>query len=198
MKERLKKRYAPKRPNYLRRPMFKKGAEGPRGEHHGFRIPSTTGCARLAALLVEAHAAAQADGVNLSEATSDIRHARHVVTTMDNAGAIIGVCWWHPTYDLEVNEEVSWRDFADLRDYGALVAEELQEASYTIEEMGELLTFLADYIVKEVSEAEVEAEVDFIEGETSEDSPTPIPPDTTPSVKEKPLLSVGNTETPAT
>lgn len=201
MQKRQRRRYIPDRPSYIRRPLFKKGADGPRGTHHHFRIPGAAGCARLASLLVDVKRQADASGVSLNDEASlgsDIRNMRHVVATVETAAAVVGVCWWHPDYDLEVNEKASWRDFPDLRDYGALVGEELEDAGYSSKEVGELLTFLAVPILEVVGEAQIQDAADFTEGgesssktgddggkTTTEDSPTKTKRRTKPRDKGK-------------
>jgi hypothetical protein len=95
--------------------------------------------------------------------TVDIKQARHVVSSGEVAGAVIGVCWWHPTYDLEVNEASSWREYGDIRDYGAVVSEELTEAGYTPQELSEFMTLLAGPIIAIVSPKKVDETVGFTE-----------------------------------
>lgn len=172
MKQRVNPRYLPKRPNYLRKPLLEKGAAGPRGAHHAFRIPDIATCARLAALLVDCSAAATADGLDLSAIepgdSVGVKNARHVVASLETAGAVVGVCWWHPTWDLEVNEASSWREYGDIRDYGAVVSEELTEAGYSPAELSDFLSLLAGPIIAVIAPKKVDETVTFTEAPAEE------------------------------
>lgn len=168
MKKRRTPRYVPTRPAFIRVDPPDPDADGPRGTRHAFHVPMLAASARLAALLVEAKLAADADGIDLADMGADtapLRGMRHAVIAIESACAVIGVCWWHPEYNLEVNVAESWRNFPDIRDYGSLVWEEFEEAGYTQTDIGTFLTILTDPILTIVAESGVESRANFTEVE---------------------------------
>jgi hypothetical protein len=91
-----------------------------------------------------------------------------VVASLETAGAVVGVCWWHPTWDLEVNEASSWREYGDIRDYGAVVSEELTEAGYSPAELSDFLSLLAGPIIAVIAPKKVDETVTFTEAPAEE------------------------------
>ena len=63
-------------------------------------------------------------------------------------GSVIGVCWQHPTLELETQLDLAKLTDADLVAYGHRVCEELQDAGWSLLDLVELLGGIAPELYK--------------------------------------------------
>lgn len=93
---------------------------------HAFRFPLYDVAARLRAAFA-----------SVGETEAEPGSPKWCMERVRPICAQIGACWWHPTQALDATlpgAPHKWTD-AQILDYGAAVADELQEAGYTLIDM---------------------------------------------------------------
>jgi len=111
----------------------------PKGAH-GFRFPSWA----MADKVQELTSKALAD-------LTDRKGERFLRQLSPWMGLVIGSCWWHRGFDLST-EHPGWRADDDaLLEFGAAVADELQDADYRLLEVSSLYTACAGAMQERLS-----------------------------------------------
>lgn len=153
MQPRKYPRDIPQKPHYLTIDLA-----DPAGETT-WRIPSMAKAARLLQLLQTSgflEAAAQAE--NGGDIIANM--GENLTALFSVQGALLGMCWFHPTQDLETKID---KFNNDLNRYGEEIYEELHEAGW---EMGHIQTCFVELVQKVVdafvSQKEVAEKVDFL------------------------------------